>query len=236
MLLALGSACALWGATPDFSAKVVGASEGDAITVLRDNSIEIVNLAGIDAPENSQPFGPEAGKFLSGLAFGKTVTVRPSGVDEFGDAVAEVALPDGRRLAREMVQAGFAWWDPVAAPEDKALERLQSEAKAAKRGLWAGPNPVPPWEWENPLHVHVMNNSPGTAVGSTVSNRAARGNSPAVFGGGGGAYAPNRGPGNVNRQDSNKSGQRGGGGARGGGGGGLGGGGGNPRLNRRGGP
>ena len=27
------------------------------------------------------------------------------------------------------------------------LAQLEREARAAKRGLWADPNPIPPWEW-----------------------------------------------------------------------------------------
>ena len=31
--------------------------------------------------------------------------------------------------------------------EIKALEALETEAKAAKRGLWADKKTIPPWEW-----------------------------------------------------------------------------------------
>ena len=27
------------------------------------------------------------------------------------------------------------------------LEGLEKEAREAKKGLWADPKPVPPWEW-----------------------------------------------------------------------------------------
>jgi hypothetical protein len=33
------------------------------------------------------------------------------------------------------------------APADAELARLESEARAAKRGLWSQPNPIPPWTW-----------------------------------------------------------------------------------------
>ena len=56
-------------------------------------------------------------------------------------------LPDGRVLNRELVKAGFAWWYRKYAPGNKALEQLEREAQEAKRGLWAEPEPVPPWEW-----------------------------------------------------------------------------------------
>ena len=39
-------------------------------------------------------------------------------------------------LNHEIVRAGFAWWYRQYARHDKELERLESEAKGAKRGLW----------------------------------------------------------------------------------------------------
>ena len=41
---------------------------------------------------------------------------------------------------------GFAWWFREYST-DKELERLEKEARVAKRGLWADPNAIPPWEW-----------------------------------------------------------------------------------------
>ncbi len=48
---------------------------------------------------------------------------------------------------RELVKAGFAWWYRKYAPDDEMLEQLEREARRIKRGLWADPHPVPPWEW-----------------------------------------------------------------------------------------
>ena len=56
-------------------------------------------------------------------------------------------LPDGRVLNQELVKAGFAWWYRRYAPDDETLVQLEREAREAKRGLWADPDPLPPWEW-----------------------------------------------------------------------------------------
>jgi hypothetical protein len=61
--------------------------------------------------------------------------------------VAEVVLPDGKLLNHELVGQGMAWWYRKYAPADRELERLEQEARAAKRGLWSQPGAVPPWEW-----------------------------------------------------------------------------------------
>jgi micrococcal nuclease len=66
-----------------------------------------------------------------------------------------VILPDGRNLNQEIVKAGFAWWFRKYAPNDKFLEALESAARKAKRGLWVGPNAMPPWEYrkdQEPQH------------------------------------------------------------------------------------
>lgn len=47
-----------------------------------------------------------------------------------------------------MVQSGAAWvYEHYNT--DNALADLQQEARSQKRGLWADPNPVPPWEWRH---------------------------------------------------------------------------------------
>jgi endonuclease YncB( thermonuclease family) len=146
LLLVLLAASPAWGA--DYSARVVGISDGDTITVLTADKVQHrIRLHGIDAPETGQDFGTRAKQFASELAFGRTVTVRVHSTDRYGRTVADVILPDGRLLNHEMVREGLAWWYRRYAPADRELERLESKARASRRGLWSHPNPVPPWEW-----------------------------------------------------------------------------------------
>ena len=57
-----------------------------------------------------------------------------------------VLLQDGRRLNRELVKAGLAWWYRKYAAEGEKLSQAEQEAREAKRGLWVEAHPVPPWE------------------------------------------------------------------------------------------
>jgi micrococcal nuclease len=58
-----------------------------------------------------------------------------------------VLLLDGTNVNHALVKAGWCWWYRKYAPGDTVLEGLETEARAAKKGLWADPHPVPPWEW-----------------------------------------------------------------------------------------
>lgn len=45
-----------------------------------------------------------------------------------------------------MVEEGFAW-HYVAYSNSKVLAKTETDARAAKAGLWADPAPTSPWEW-----------------------------------------------------------------------------------------
>jgi endonuclease YncB( thermonuclease family) len=125
----------------------VGITDGDTLSVLRDGKAAKVRLWGIDTPEKAQAFGTRARQFASELVFGQTVTVTVRDTDRYGRLVADVILPDGRSLNRELVAAGMAWWYRQYAKDDATLAKLEAEAKAAKRGLWSDPHAIAPWTW-----------------------------------------------------------------------------------------
>jgi endonuclease YncB( thermonuclease family) len=130
-----------------FVGKVVAITDGDTLKVLRSGAEVRVRLHGIDTPERRQPFGSRARRFVGDLAFGKTVTVVVRDHDRYRRLVVEVVLPDGRNLNHELVRCGLAWWYRRYAPADRRLERLENEARRARRGLWSDRSPVAPWEW-----------------------------------------------------------------------------------------
>ena len=111
---------------------------------------ERIRLWGINCPESKQAFGTRAKQFTGDLAFPRVVTVRVRDVDRYKRTVAEIILPDGRNLNRELVRAGLAWWYQRYARHETILAELEVEARAAERGLWADGNPIPPWEFRKP--------------------------------------------------------------------------------------
>lgn len=141
-----------WACAQSIPVRVVGISDGDTLTALTADKQQIkVRLAGIDTPERGQPFGKAAKQALSDLAFGRDVVLEAEKEDRYGRTVAKV-LVDGRDVNLELVTQGYAWWYRKYAaeqsPSDQVLyENAETQARAAGRGLWADPAPVPPWEW-----------------------------------------------------------------------------------------
>jgi len=64
-----------------------------------------------------------------------------------GRTLADVLLTDGTNVNYQLVKDSWCWWYRKYAPGNTELERLEAEAREAKIGLWADPQPVPPWEW-----------------------------------------------------------------------------------------
>lgn len=131
-----------------FTAKVVGVTDGDTITVLTAARRQVkVRLHGIDAPESHQDYGTRSKQFTSERVFGKSVRVKVRDTDRYGRSVAEIVTADGRSLNQEAERAGMAWWYRRYAPNDRTLQAFEEEAQRAKRGLWADRTPIPPWEF-----------------------------------------------------------------------------------------
>lgn len=131
----------------DLSGPVISVLDGDTIEVLHNQHPERVRLYGIDCPEKGQAYGQKAKQAASALVFGKEVTLQAHGKDKYGRTIADVFLPDGMNVNHKLVKAGWCWWYRKYAVGNAELERLEREARQAKKGLWADPHPVPPWEW-----------------------------------------------------------------------------------------
>ncbi len=138
-------ACAAAAARADFSGEVVRILDGDTLEVLVNKIPVRVRLAEIDAPEKAQPFGTRARQALAAITFRRDVQVIEAGKDRYGRTIGTVVV-NGTSANRTMVASGMAW-AYRAYLIDKSLLSVEEEARAAKRGLWADAEPVPPWEW-----------------------------------------------------------------------------------------
>lgn len=114
-------------------------------------------IDGIDAPEVAnpkagklgQPYGEEAKKTLQAMVLKKEVTVRitkPSvNGSNYGRDMCQIEI-QGKDVSTEMVREGAAWLY-THFNNDPRLRAVQGEAIAGQKGLWAGDNPIPPWQF-----------------------------------------------------------------------------------------
>lgn len=124
---------------------VVKVKDGDSLVVRSGGRKVEVRLAYIDAPEHDQAHGKQAGAVLRSLVGGRRVRLELIGGDVHRRIVARV-LHGNRDVNAEMVRRGYAWVRRDFA-HPRALARLENQARAARRGLWARADPVPPWIW-----------------------------------------------------------------------------------------
>jgi endonuclease YncB( thermonuclease family) len=134
-------------ATCEFLGEGVSVLDGDTIEVLNGHHAERIRLTGIDCPEKGQAYGKRAKQAASELVFGKEVTLQTHGKDKYGRTLADVLLSDGTNVNHQLVKEGWCWWYRKYAPGDTVLEGFEKDARGANTGLWADPQPVPPWEW-----------------------------------------------------------------------------------------
>ena len=128
-----------------FSATVIAIHDGDTISVRTTRATLRIRLEGIDCPEYRQPYSARAKQFTSQLVYGKEVTIDDRGQDQYGRLLARVRM-NGVEVNEALVRNGLAWHYQRGAI-DRALADAERTARAARAGLWADPNPVPPWRW-----------------------------------------------------------------------------------------
>ena len=161
VLLLMAAVLLTPAALADVRGKVVAVTDGDTIKVLDANRVtHKVRLTGIDAPERGQPYGSASRKYLASLVAGKEVRVESSRQDRYGRLLGKVWVQPadcpscGKTLNANHAQllAGMAWWYRYYASSQPAQDRgryesAEDEARARKRGLWADPHPINPYQW-----------------------------------------------------------------------------------------
>lgn len=135
-------------ALADEVAEVRHVIDGDTIVLVDGRH---VRYQGIDAPEIAHdnqpgdPFGQEARLYNERLVQGRKVRLKldEQSADHYGRILAQVFLPDGTWINREMVAAGLAYVclynreSPTAVFAFKELLNVQRKAISAQRGIWA---------------------------------------------------------------------------------------------------
>ena len=142
-LLAAGGAQAY-----ELRGKVVAVTDGDTITLLdADKWQQKIRLADIDAPERRQPWGQRAKEALSQMVAGREVRSDCREPDRYGRHVCTVFVGEADVNAA-MITHGNAWvYEHYNIRDD--LPDLQTQARAAQRGLWQLPEAerIPPADW-----------------------------------------------------------------------------------------
>jgi endonuclease YncB( thermonuclease family) len=107
-----------------------------------------VRLYGIDAPERNQSGGGDSTALLKDLIDHKQVEVRVLDIDRYSRQVGLIYL-DGKSVNLAMVAQGQAWvYDSYCKQKDvcQGFRQAQDEARKARLGLWADPDPTAPWD------------------------------------------------------------------------------------------
>lgn len=129
--------------------RCVGVHDGDSMTVLIETPDgprqAKIRLDGIDAPELGQAYSTKSKETLSSLVFDKPCEVESMGGDKYGRTIGRV-ISAGRDVNAAMLEAGMAWHFEKYDDRESMAAR-QRAAQKSKAGLWADPNPIPPWDW-----------------------------------------------------------------------------------------
>jgi endonuclease YncB( thermonuclease family) len=135
--------------TAQISGKVTDVYDGDSFTLLAPGNVEMkIRLHGVYCPELKQDYGQRAKQFTSSQIFGKTVTVKSSKKDRYGRTIGTVYLANGQILNELLLQNGLAWHSKKY-DSNTYWAQLETNARNAKRGLWAISNPIPPWTYRS---------------------------------------------------------------------------------------
>lgn len=133
----------------EWEGKATAISDGDTATILTTDKKQVkVRMIEIDAPEKKQAFGQQSKKSLSDLCFKKPVVVVEKGKDKYRRSLVRLFC-DGVDANAEQVRRGMAWAYQKYLT-DQSIDELEKEARSKKIGLWADPNPIPPWDFRHP--------------------------------------------------------------------------------------
>lgn len=152
------TAAAAQGPVPvERPATVVHVTDGDTVWVELGESDQLpggrvkVRIHGIDAPESCQAGGPEARTALAQRLQGRSVRIHLHRQDAYARWLGRLRH-EGEDVGAWMVTEGWAWSYRFASGRGP-YDDEEAQARAARRGLFAHPDPMPPWvfrQWHGP--------------------------------------------------------------------------------------
>lgn len=127
-----------------YPAVVLHVSDGDTVWVrpARGGPRVQVRLLGVDAPEICQRFGEQSREALSRFVLRRTVIVEEHGRDDYDRVLAKMRR-SGQDVGGWLVGNGLAW-SPTFRRQPGPYDALQTQAREARRGLWAAAHPLEP--------------------------------------------------------------------------------------------
>ena len=117
-------------------------------------------ITGVDCPEPGQPFYEKSIGFLLNNFGHKILELTVDGYDdwkrEFGHAIYVDENGRSTDVGLSLVENGMAWYNGSEFEGAQAYRDAFENAKRAKIGLWAQPNPVPPWEFYHAQQAAIL--------------------------------------------------------------------------------
>jgi micrococcal nuclease len=156
------------GLTRSPSVMVRSVIDGETIDVA---TIGRVRLLGIDVPRKAEPFAREARERLTALVLRRWVRVEHEGSAR-GAIRAYVVRDDGLLINAALVREGLARVSAIEPPVRLAeLDRVEAEARSARRGLWGSAQPGPGTGY---THGSTGGQSPSRKPGTARKTRPQR--------------------------------------------------------------
>ena len=130
---------------------LLSVGDGDTVRVNDKSGTKVtIRLACIDAPESRQNYGRQSTDRLKSLLISDQLSIKPQVKDRYGRTVAELFVGQ-ENINLRMVEEGSAWAYRryLKACNSSAYIEAEASAREKGRGLWAGVQPVPPWDYRH---------------------------------------------------------------------------------------
>ncbi len=122
--------------------KVIRVLDGDTVEVSSASFKGEINLEGIDAPEEGQPYHKEATDYLDSLVSDQDVFISDISTS---DMTANLHLANGRSVNVCMIYDGYAW--SIDRDYNHYLMRVERGSKERGLNLWSSSKVLEPWRF-----------------------------------------------------------------------------------------